>query len=461
MFTRDADKTSTIRGLSSDAHTARLLKTDDEDEPHKTRRASSVYSQYTDPDVPLEPVLLNEASSISCYMNLTNTIIGSGVLGLPYAVAHSGSILGVALVFLSAVCGIFSLHLLSICAVKVPPPSSFYSVTEASVPQLTFLIDLAVAVQCFGVCASYLIVIGGLMPDVMENFDVDGFWLNRQPWIILGFAVVAPLSCFHKLDALKYTSGVSVLFVLFLMFLVLFYAIPGDGLHPCDLDDDDDGDCVGDRPLISITNQTMRVFSIFVFAFSCQTNIFAVVNEIRNPSQQRYDNVAASSIFTALTIYTIVAIAGFFTYGDSVDSNILISYPKTHLTSVARVFVSLLVAFSFPLLCHPGRNSILGLWRGCDRDEDAWIKYNKMRYIIVTVGLLAGSFFTAMTVKDLGIIFALVGATGATMISFILPGAAYYNMHRHQGPEWKRYGALVLCGLGCVIMPVCLVFIFI
>lgn len=34
----------------------------------------------------------------------------------------------------------------------------------------------------------------------------------------------------------------------------------------------------------------------------------------------------------------------------------------TTTTSIARIFVSLLVAFSYPLLCNPGRNSMMSLW---------------------------------------------------------------------------------------------------
>jgi amino acid permease len=196
------------------------------------------------------------------------------VLGLPYALAYSGSVLGLILICTSCILGIFSLHILSICAKKVPPPSSFYSVTEASVPQMTFMIDLAVAIQCFGVCASYLIVIGGLMPEVMSQFGADGFWVARQPWIIIGFAIVAPLSCFRKLDALKYTSGISVMFVIFLTLMVFLFAVHANDLDPCKEDDDPDddgGSCVGDKPLFSVNTNTFRVLSIFIFAFSCQT----------------------------------------------------------------------------------------------------------------------------------------------------------------------------------------------
>jgi amino acid permease len=104
---------------------------------------------------------------------------------------------------------------------------------------------------------------------------------------------------------------------------------------------------------------------------------------------------------------------------------------------------------------------VLGLWRSFDEDEDAWIKHDKFRYTTVTVGLLGCSLVVALFVTDLGLIFSFVGATAATMISFILPGAAYYSMHVRQGPTWKRYGALGLIILGCIVTPVCTAFIFV
>lgn len=52
---------------------------------------------------------------------------------------------------------------------------------------------------------------------------------------------------------------------------------------------------------------------------------------MRNPAQSRIDNVTVMSLGTALGIYTLVAVAGFMTYGDAVESNILISYPSKHM----------------------------------------------------------------------------------------------------------------------------------
>lgn len=94
--------------------------------------------------------------------------------------------------------------------------------------------------------------------------------------------------------------------------------------------------------------------------------------------------MSLASLGSSAVIYATVAMAGFFTYGDAVHSNILVSYPSTlcgidlhchiivlyfhcaekfagnDLLSVARVCVSLLSAFSYPIVAHPGRNSVLG-----------------------------------------------------------------------------------------------------
>jgi amino acid permease len=67
--------------------------------------------------------------------------------------------------------------------------------------------------------------------------------------------------------------------------------------------------------------------SVDLFWYDVQ-NIFQVVNEIRNPLQSRIDKVTGMSLGTALAVYTLVAVAGFSTYGDAVESNILISYPS-------------------------------------------------------------------------------------------------------------------------------------
>lgn len=70
------------------------------------------------------------------------------------------------------------------------------------------------------------------------------------------------------------------------------------------------------------------------------------------------------------------------------------------------------------------------------------------------------SLLLAITLSDLGVLLSLVGATGSTIVSYILPGFLYYIHFKDEGPVWKRNMALVQGCLGLIIMPVALTFIF-
>ena len=212
---------------------------------------------------------MNNASIMSCFVNLANTILGSGMLGLPYAFANSGWLLGSILLILSCISSAFALHTLSLCAMSLPGPSSFYSVGHHVMPAFTLVIDFAVAIKCFGVATSYLIVIADLMPDVMNQMGAPSVWHRRYVWVLIGWCIVAPLSCLRNLDSLKFTSFVSIVFVAFLTLLIVLYALEAGDLDGCE-DFDDDETCVGEKHNVVFDMQTMRVLSIFIFGFTCQ-----------------------------------------------------------------------------------------------------------------------------------------------------------------------------------------------
>lgn len=162
------------------------------------------------------------ASPLSCITNLTNTILGSGMLGLPSAFASAGSVTGTVLLVAAAAFSSNGLRLLSLCASKAgiskERPSSFYSVAQKAYPPSTVLIDAAVAFKCFGVATGYLITVGDCMVDatvyMLGYSQPSGALLtSRRFWVTVAAGMVASLSFFRTLDALKYTSAVSIVFV--------------------------------------------------------------------------------------------------------------------------------------------------------------------------------------------------------------------------------------------------------
>jgi Transmembrane amino acid transporter protein len=119
-----------------------------------------------------ESRILNKATWASAYINLTSTVIGAGILGLPHAFASTGFVGGSFILLLCACSSAFALHFLAKCARKVQQPVSFYSVAEEALPGYSGWIDFAVAIKCYGVATSYLVVIGDLMPAGLSSIPI-------------------------------------------------------------------------------------------------------------------------------------------------------------------------------------------------------------------------------------------------------------------------------------------------
>mmetsp|Transcript_13228 Transcript_13228/g.26989 ORF Transcript_13228/g.26989 Transcript_13228/m.26989 type:complete len:475 (+) Transcript_13228:419-1843(+) len=464
----------------------------------------STYSPLSDslsspPSPPQTTGVIPKATFFSCTANLANTILGSGLLGLPGAFAGSGSLTGTILLIIASLGSANGLRLLSLCARKVgyKTPTSFYSVANAAAPSTTNAIDIAVAVKCFGVATSYLIIVADTMVDSMEYFVGDSSWLvERWLWVVVGACCVTSLSFFKTLDALKFTSAIAILFVFALTVVIIIYST-GE-IDPCgDILPDE---CKGTTELTKPFGSTLKKLSTFVFAFTCHQNIFSVCNEIRDRRQAAVEKVIAASISTGLVLYLVVAWSGYNTFGSNVESDILNNYPLNALVTTMRIFVALLVIFSYPLQLDPSRRCIttlvnkVRLGKGeeigeggieIEVDEDGTniekeslnglnssdfsstgekIKGNKGKsegvddliFLVITVTFLGCSFLLAMAVDDLGIMLALVGATGSTAVSYILPGIIYLKLFEDDSWTATRIAAGIQLVCGFVIMPVAL-----
>jgi amino acid permease len=412
--------------------------------------------------------ILHQASLLACTAAMANTILGAGMLGLPHAMAESGYVLGCFLLVSAACASAFALHLLSVSSMKVAvEPSSFYVVASRAVPKAAWLIDLAVAIKCFGVATSYLIVIGDLVPDAIGTLIGHGhadFVYTRRFWILIyAVCIVIPLSCLRSLNALRFTATLSMVFVSFLAGVITLYAmIPS--LDECagmaDLDK-----CRQPTRFFKLDVGTLKIFSIFIFGFTCHQNIFSACNELKDLTVSRINTVIVGCIGIALTVYSLIALCAYSTYGAAIQSDVLNNYPDNVVLAIARVLIATNCSFTFPLQCNPCRTSISMLmhqWKHRKQEPETVEAHvpSEMRLTILTALITMCSFAVAMVVKDLGIILAVVGATGSTTMSYILPGIIYLKLHQDV-EKWtpKHYGAAALLGAGCVIIPACLIFI--
>ncbi|KAK4157417.1 vacuolar amino acid transporter 6 [Chaetomidium leptoderma] len=412
------------------------------------------------------------ATIISSNINLVNTIIGAGTLAMPAAMSHFGVMLGVLLILWCGLTSAFGLYLQSRCARYLDRgTSSFFALSQLTYPNAAVMFDAAIAIKCFGVGVSYMIIIGDLMPGVAESFgSADSgytFLADRKFWITAFFLLfIIPLSFPKRLDSLKYTSVIALLAIGYLIILVVYHFAADEIPNK------------GDIRLITWEGPVAALSSlpVIIFAYTCHQNMFSILNELKDNSPISVVAVIGSSIGSAASVYILVAITGYLTFGNDIKGNIVGMYPASIASTIAKAAIVALVTFSIPLQIHPCRASIDAVlrWRPggsssggsnhrsqspssaaaaaaqgniqpllpssasapsprgaaavVDSHGAPVVAMSELRFALVTSAILVLSYVTALNVSSLDRVLAYVGSTGSTSISFILPGLFYYKI---------------------------------
>lgn len=433
----------------------------------------------------LEPTL--RASRSSSFVSLVKTIVGAGLLSMPLAFSTDGLVCGIFIILLAAATSGYGLLLQVYVAQYVPPGhASFFNVCSITYPTLSVAFDVAIATQCFGCAISYLVLIGDLMPTIITNVSLVLPENQRAFWILASALACVPLSFLRNLDSLKYTSVLGLVAIGYMAILVVGHFITGDvpALYR------------GDITLFP-TSATLvfSTFSIIVFAFTGHQNMFSIVNEAADRSLSSLSTLVNLTILAASSLFIVVGISGYLTFGSLVNGNVIMLYPAAFSTTLGRLCIVFMVVFSFPLMIHPARISVnniyywilvhvfgklttpeaLGLLLeteiGPETIEAGAVSEPSKTFIVplpnsvfftITTLLLLVGYTAAITIKSFALVLAVVGATGSTAISFILPGLFGYKLIGSDSDDPSslehimKLCSLILVFWGFAVMVVCL-----
>ncbi|MEQ2236484.1 hypothetical protein ILYODFUR_013318 [Ilyodon furcidens] len=411
--------------------------------------------------------------------NLGNAIMGSGILGLSFAMANTGIALFVILLVSVAIFSYYSVHLLLKTANEAGALVYEALGYKAFGMPGKLAASCSITMQNIGAMSSYLYIIKYELPIVIQSFTgaSDGEWYVNGNYLVLlvSLLVILPLSLLRNLGYLGYTSGLSLLCMVFFLIVVIIkkFQMPcplpipdalnetmhmlNSTLHIDNVTSDDDDTC---KPKYFVYNsQTVYAVPILTFAFVCHPTILPMYEELKDRSRQKMQNVAKVSFMAMFIMYLLAALFGYLTFNIHVGPELLHTYSKFYkydvLLLVVRLAVLAAVTLTVPVVLFPIRTSVNHLL--CPTKDFSWI-----RHIIITMVLLGGTNTLVIFVPTIRDIFGFIGASAAAMLIFILPSAFYIKLVKKESMKsMQKIGALMFLILGIVVMFVCMTLIVI
>ncbi|XP_002124206.2 putative sodium-coupled neutral amino acid transporter 6 [Ciona intestinalis] len=162
-----------------------------------------------------EPAQGTASFAISVF-NLMNAILGSGILGLAYAMAQLGIVLFFICSIAVALLALYAIHLLLVLCEQTGVKA--YEKLGFKAFGLPGRITAAVCIlmQNIGAMCSYLFIVKYELPNVLMTFmgltETDGSWyLNGDYLVVLvTLCMIMPLATLKNIGFLGYTSGFSI-----------------------------------------------------------------------------------------------------------------------------------------------------------------------------------------------------------------------------------------------------------
>ncbi|TNN56001.1 Sodium-coupled neutral amino acid transporter 2 [Liparis tanakae] len=406
--------------------------------------------------------------------NLGNAIMGSGILGLSYAMANTGIALFVILLVAVTIFSLYSVHLL----LKTANEGGALVYEQLGYKAFGMPGKLAascsITMQNIGAMSSYLYIVKYELPIVIKSFvgTSNAEWYTNGDFLVMlvTLFIILPLSLLRNLGYLGYTSGLSLLCMVFFLIVVIIKKFQ----LPCPLPEDIDAlnetiskvlnatlshlnttavdysDDTCTPKYFVFNSQTVYAVPILTFAFVCHPAILPMYEELKDRSRQKMQGVANVSFLAMFIMYLLAALFGYLTFNVHVEPELLHTYSKYYksdlLLLIVRLAVLTAVTLTVPVVLFPIRTSVNHLL--CASKEFSWI-----RHTIITVVLLASTNALVIFVPTIRDIFGFIGASAAAMLIFILPSAFYIKLVKKESMKSvQKIGATAFLLLGFFVM---------
>ncbi|XP_050091910.1 putative sodium-coupled neutral amino acid transporter 11 [Anopheles aquasalis] len=399
--------------------------------------------------------------------NYINSIVGSGVIGIPYALHRAGFGLGLFLLVIVAVITDYSLILMVRCG-HLSGRFSYPGVMEAAYGKAGYyLLSLLQFMYPFLAMISYNVVVGDTLSKVLVRLVPS--WGSSMGAVRFGVVlvvtifVVIPLCLYKNVSRLAKASFLSLACVVLILLAVVYRLLSGDYA------------VVPDTPESWRFAHTdlIPAVGIMAFAFMCHHNTFLVYQSMQDATMERWEKVTHISVGFAWLVAALFGIAGYCTFRALSQGDLLENYCwDDDLMNFARVLFSISILLTFPIECFVSREIVRTQVRrfysheAVEYDTDADPSHvtgeeDDRQSMITTLLIVFAAFIISPYTECLGPVLELNGLLAAIPLAYVLPGLAYIQLSPHSLFSQEKlpaaglvlFGTIVTISGAAILMP--------
>lgn len=393
------------------------------------------------------PFLSNAPPLSSKFKTLANifiSIVGSGVLGLPYSFKKTGWVTGMLMLFLVAFltyhCMILLVHTRRKLEhsnddvnVGFPKINSFGDLGHAIVGPLGKLfVDVMIVFSHCGFCVSYLIFISTTLAYLAGDDDTSSASWSSLFW---GFATPKVLflwGCF------PFQLGLNAIPTLTHLAPLSIFADFVDIVAKSVVMVDDVFVFMKNRPPL----KAFGGWSVFLYGLGVAVYAFEGIGlvlplEAEAKDKEKFGGVLGVGMLLISLLYASFAALGYLAFGEGTQEIITTNLGQGVVSALVQLGLCINLFFTFPLMMNPVYEVVER--RLCDYKFCLW-----MRWLLVF-----GVSLVALMVPNFADFLSLVGSSVCVILSFVLPAMFHYLVFREE-IGWSKMvcdGLLVVFGL--------------
>lgn len=403
----------------------------------------------------------------SSIFTLVSTMIGGGLLSLPFAFEQGGYAVSiVVLIFVLAASthgGFLVINSKKYCHGKIRNIEDVARVAFGKRGQM--LVQLTLFFMLYLVSSVYLILISDQIEPLLQYIaGKKGFWTERIVVLSMITVLVFPISLLKNLSALQYTSSLSVLCGLLLTGCVIYRSAQKNVGGPISREDNP----VKWYP--TTLRQFLTCISICELTFSCHFNILPMHTELRHQTRKNKRVILFSAMGITFLMNATVSFFGYFLFRKYTDQDITKNFRHDDVAiTVGRAGLAFVLLLSFPLLIVPCRQTLNKMIWSHERTR-RWQMFGpsqlvktlsnpklngptKLVWFIETFLLVFTAYGLAYVVPQVNMLWGFVGSIGCTMIIYVLPPAFYLKVRHHpEKPDFKQVFAWLLFITGLFLL---------